>query len=54
VAEARNSKKNKERFTLEVQDFRTGQNGAVLGTGEEIKPGLEGGAERVTDITVEL
>ncbi|GHU62299.1 hypothetical protein FACS189445_5150 [Spirochaetia bacterium] len=54
AAETRNSRKNKERFTLEVQDLRTGQNGAALNAGQEINPRQEGGTERVTDITVEL
>jgi flagellar hook-length control protein FliK len=54
AAETRNSRKNRERFTLEVQDLRTGQNGAALNAGQEINPRLEAGAERVTDITVEL
>jgi flagellar hook-length control protein FliK len=54
AAETRNSKKNKERLALEVQDIRTGQNGAALNAGQEPKHGPEAGTERVADITVEL
>ncbi|WP_157784230.1 hypothetical protein [Treponema primitia] len=54
AAETKNSKKNRERITLEVQDLRTEGNGAVLNPGQEIKSGANAGAERVVDIAVEL
>jgi hypothetical protein len=52
--ETRNSKKNRERFTLDVQDLRTGGNGVVLTAGQELKPATEAGEGRVTDMVVEL
>ena len=52
TAETRNSRKNRERFALEIQDVRTGGNGAALNAGQE--PAVEAGAEPVADITVEL
>jgi hypothetical protein len=52
AAEARNSRKNRERFSLEVRDLRT--EGAAPETVQELRNGTEAGAERVADITVDL
>jgi hypothetical protein len=51
-AESRNSRKNRERFALEVRDLRT--EGAELNSGQELSPGPEAGAERTVDLVVEL
>jgi hypothetical protein len=52
TAETRNSRRNRERFALEVQDLRTGGGGAALNPGQE--PAVQAGAEPVADMTVEL
>jgi hypothetical protein len=52
--EAKNSKKARERFSLAVQDLRTGETGAALNPGQEAKPAQDAGAERVVDMAVEL
>ena len=52
AGEARNSRKNRERFALEVRDLRTG--GAAPAPGQEQSPGLEAGAERTVDLVAEL
>jgi hypothetical protein len=49
-AETRNSRKNRERFVLEVRDLRT--EGPV--PGQEPGAGLESGEERVVDLVAEL
>jgi flagellar hook-length control protein FliK len=48
AGETRNSRKNRERFVLEVRDLRT--EGPVSGQ----EPGPEAGAERTADLVVEL
>jgi hypothetical protein len=50
TAETRNSRKNRERFALEVRDLRT----EGLNPAQEPGPGLEAGAERTADLVVEL
>jgi hypothetical protein len=52
AAETRNSRKNRERFALEVRDLRT--EGAAPETAQELRNGAEAGTERVADITVDL
>ncbi|AEF84739.1 putative treponemal aqueous protein [Treponema primitia ZAS-2] len=54
AAETRNSRKNRERVSLEVQDQRTGQNGPAPLPGQELKPFGETGPERVSELTVDL
>jgi hypothetical protein len=60
TAETKNSRKNRERFALEVRDLRTEGNGAVDGAANGAAPGTAGelqggaGAERVADLVVEL
>jgi hypothetical protein len=52
VAESKNTRKNRERFALEVRDLRTA--GVAAEAGQEAAKGLEAGADPTAEILVDL